>query len=255
MKRKINLKKLDLRSVKAKFIGYDDRSTAYILQEFNSQKIVKARNVIFKENEIQSFSAKETINPENSNLVSPNMDFESDRSNDEDTKIPVQDRVGENAATPVVQNQNEVEENLEVDEAALPRESRNRRPPERYGNPYSFNTTQQEQTAAEPKTYEEAVKSPKAKYWKQAMQAEVESLQNNDTWTFVDRPKDKNVLPGKWVYRVKYGPDGQVDKYKARYVAKGFAQVEGLELVPWNANSKIRRQDYCGSREVRRKPP
>ena len=52
------------------------------------------------------------------------MDFESDRSND--------DRAGENATTPVVQNQNEVEENLEKDEAALPRESRNRRPPERY---------------------------------------------------------------------------------------------------------------------------
>ena len=47
-----------------------------------------------------------------------------------------------------------------------------------------------------PKTYEEAVKSNKAKQWKEAMQAEVESLENNDTWTFVDRPKDKNVLPG-----------------------------------------------------------
>ena len=62
------------------------------------------------------------------------------------------------------------------------------------------------------------------------MQAEVESLENNDTWTFVDRPKDKNVLPGKWVYRVKYGADGQVDKYKARYVARGYAQVEGIDF-------------------------
>ena len=62
------------------------------------------------------------------------------------------------------------------------------------------------------------------------MQAEVESLENNNTWTFVDRPKDKNVLPGKWVYRVKYSADGQVDKYKARYAAKGFAQVEGLDF-------------------------
>ena len=62
------------------------------------------------------------------------------------------------------------------------------------------------------------------------MQAEVESLENNNTWTLVDRPKDKNVLPGKWVYKVKYGADGQVDKYKARYVAKGFAQVEGLDF-------------------------
>ncbi len=83
------------RSVKAKFIGYDDKSTAYILQEFDSKKVIKARNVIFKENEIQSFTAKETISTENPNLVSPNMDFEDDRSNDDDTKIPVQGRVGE----------------------------------------------------------------------------------------------------------------------------------------------------------------
>ncbi|CAB4033966.1 Retrovirus-related Pol poly from transposon TNT 1-94 [Paramuricea clavata] len=129
MKRKINMKKLDSRSVKAKFIGYDDKSTAYILQEFDSKKVIKARNVIFKENEIQSFSARETMSPDNPNLVSPNMDFEDDRSNDEATKIPVQARVGENDKTPVVQNPHQVEENPEEDEVALPRESRNRRPP------------------------------------------------------------------------------------------------------------------------------
>ena len=229
MKRKINLKKLDSRSVKAKFIGYDDRSTAYILQEFNSQKIVKARNVIFKENEIQSFSAKETINPENSNLVSPNMDFESDRSNDEDTKIPVQDRVGENAATPVVQNQNEVEENPEEDEAALPRESRNRRPPERYGSPYTSNVTKEE-NVQEPRSYNEAVNSSQAENWRKAMKAEYDSLIDNNTWTLVDEPEDQQVLPGKWVYKVKYGANGQVDKLKARYVAKGYAQIEGLDF-------------------------
>ncbi|CAB3994020.1 Retrovirus-related Pol poly from transposon TNT 1-94 [Paramuricea clavata] len=135
MKRKINMKKLDSRSVKAKFIGYDDKSTAYILQEFDSKKIIKARNVIFKENEIQSFSARETMSPDNPNLVSPNMDFEDERSNDEGTKIPVQARVGGNDKTPVVQNPHQVEENPEEDEVALPRESRNRRPPERYGLP------------------------------------------------------------------------------------------------------------------------
>ena len=61
------------------------------MQELESKKVVKARNVIFKESEIQSFSIKE----ENPNLVSPNMDFEEDRSNDEDTKILVYDKMGE----------------------------------------------------------------------------------------------------------------------------------------------------------------
>jgi hypothetical protein len=231
MKRKINLKKLDSRSFKAKFIGYDDKSTAYILQEFDSKKVIKARNVIFKESEIQPFSAKETITPENPNLESPNMDFEQDRSNNGATKTPVQARVGENEATPVNRNQDEVEEeeNHEEDEVSLPRDRRNRRPPERYGLSYTFNTTK-EGNVQEPKSYEEAVNSPHAEDWKNAMQAEYDSLMDNDTWTLVDKPEDKQVLPGKWVYRVKYGANGQVDKLKARYVAKGFAQVEGLDF-------------------------
>ena len=58
----------------------------------------RVRNVIFRESEIQSFSAKETISLENPNLVSPNMDLDNDRSKDEDTKIPVQGGVGENNA-------------------------------------------------------------------------------------------------------------------------------------------------------------
>ena len=53
---------------------------------------------------------------------------------------------------------NEEEDN---EEQPLSRANRNRRPPERYGNPY---TTQQEETVAEPKTYEETVNSSKAKY-------------------------------------------------------------------------------------------
>ena len=197
MKRKDNLKKLDPRSVEAKFIGYDDKSTAYILQEFESKKVIRARNVIFKESEIQSLSAKESINTENPNLVSPNMDFEDDLSNDENTKIPVQDKAGENnTATPVVQNQPETEGNPEEEKIPLPRESRNRRPPERYGLSYTFSMTKEE-NVKEPKSYNEAVNSPQAEDWRKAMQAEYDSLMNNNTWTLVDEQEDQQVLPGK----------------------------------------------------------
>ena len=164
-------------------------------------------------------------------MKSPSLDLHDEQLNEK----PVGDEVGEmRNEVPNVpdlvpdQPQNEKEDN---EEQPLPRANRNRKPPERYGNPYTFSTTQQEETVGEPKTYEEAVNSSKAKYWKQAMQGEVDSLENNKTWTFVDKkPQDKNVLPGRWVYKVNYSADGDVDKYKARYVAKGFAQVEGLDF-------------------------
>jgi hypothetical protein len=103
------------------------------------------------------------------------------------------------------------------EEISIPRANRNRRPPERYGNPFTFKTTQEE-TVTEPKKYKDAVSSTQAKYWKQAMQAEFESLEDNNTWTLVREPKDRKVLPGKWVYK------------SSRYIAKGFAQVEGLDF-------------------------
>ena len=61
------------------------------------------------------------------------------------------------------------------------------------------------------------------------MQAECNSLIDNNTWTLADEPEDKQVLPGKCAYKVKYGANGQVDKLKARYVAKDYAQIEGLD--------------------------
>ena len=61
------------------------------------------------------------------------------------------------------------------------------------------------------------------------MKDEVKALQDNGTWDLVRPPTDRDVISGKWVYKVNLGPSGQVDKYKARYVAKGFKQVEGLD--------------------------
>ena len=62
------------------------------------------------------------------------------------------------------------------------------------------------------------------------MQAEVVSVENNNSWAFVDRPKDKNVLPGKWVYKLKYGANDQVDKYKATISFKSSWDTCGFTL-------------------------
>ncbi len=112
---------------------------------------------------------------------------------------------GNNTTTPVVQNQHEVEENPEEDEVLLPRERKNRRP--RYGLPYTFNVTKEE-NVQERKSYNEAVTSPHAENWRKAMQAEYDLLMDNDTWTLVDESEDQQVLQGNWVYKVKCGASG-----------------------------------------------
>ncbi|GAA0167754.1 transmembrane signal receptor [Lithospermum erythrorhizon] len=61
------------------------------------------------------------------------------------------------------------------------------------------------------------------------MQCELDALEQNETWEVVDLPKGHKPIGCKWVFKVKYKPDGSVDKYKARLVAKGFNQIEGVE--------------------------
>jgi hypothetical protein len=76
----------------------------------------------------------------------------------------------------------------------------------------------------EPTTFEEAVQK---KQWKEAMMEEHQSIMKNDVWEIVPRPKEKSVVTSKWVYKIKHAADGSVDKYKARFVARGFSQKEG----------------------------
>lgn len=45
----------------------------------------------------------------------------------------------------------------------------------------------------------------------------------NDVWEVVPRPEDKSVVGSQWINKIKYVVDGNVEKYKARFVAKGYA--------------------------------
>ena len=190
-----------------------------------------SRNVIFDEREIESLDIKQVPNEENVDFQSPNLDLENFLLQRDNIHKPTKDQVGENKENQTNADEEAQEEEVVDNEAEnqLPRTARSRHPPERYGYSYNSNTVQ-ERDVDEPKTYQEAINSVEAESWDQAMQTEYDSLVENNTWTLVDKPKNKKVLPGKWVYKVKYGPNGQVDKFKARYVAKGFAQVEGLDF-------------------------
>ena len=61
------------------------------------------------------------------------------------------------------------------------------------------------------------------KEWKDAMIEEYQSIMKNDVWDVVPRPKGKSVVTSKWIYKIKHVVDGSIEKYKARFVARGFS--------------------------------
>ena len=81
----------------------------------------------------------------------------------------------------------------------------------------------------EPKTYKQAVDSREEKDWRRAMQEEIDSINENDTWILTSLPPDRKALRGKWVYKIKRGPAGEILRYKARWVVRGFEQREGID--------------------------
>ena len=86
-------------------------------------------------------------------------------------------------------------------------------------------------TTPEPRSYKEALQAPDAKMWMEAIQDEYNSLQSHNTWEIVDVPRNRRPLTTKWVLKKKLGPGGELIKYKARMVARGFQQVEGYDFT------------------------
>lgn len=62
------------------------------------------------------------------------------------------------------------------------------------------------------------------------MKAEYNALMNNKTWTLVELPPHRKAISCKWVFMVKENPDGSINKYKVRPVAKGFHKKFGFDF-------------------------
>jgi hypothetical protein len=67
--------------------------------------------------------------------------------------------------------------------------------------------------------------------WRKAMELEMKALHHNGTWELVPLPSTKKTIGCKWVYMVKFNPDGSVEPLKARLVAKGYTQTYALIMM------------------------
>ena len=61
------------------------------------------------------------------------------------------------------------------------------------------------------------------------MEDEMSALHNNGTWELVSLPAGKTTVGCRWVYTIKYLPDGTIERHKARLVAKGYTQTYGVD--------------------------
>nr|GFB24857.1 hypothetical protein [Tanacetum cinerariifolium] len=82
-------------------------------------------------------------------------------------------------------------------------------------------------TSVEPKTYKDALTQA---CWIEAMQEEIYKLERLDVWELVPRPNKVLVITLKWIYKVKLDELGGILKNKARLVARGYRQEEGINF-------------------------
>ena len=77
-----------------------------------------------------------------------------------------------------------------------------------------------------PKNIQEAICDPK---WREDVYEEMKALKKNDTRVLFYLPVGKKTVGCKWVFTIKFKVDGKIERYKARFIAKGYTQTYGLD--------------------------
>jgi len=81
----------------------------------------------------------------------------------------------------------------------------------------------------DPTSYDEAMRSANSSKWLEAMREEMKSMSSSGVWDLEEISKGAKTVGYKWVYKTKYDSQGNVERIKARLVAKSFTQREGID--------------------------
>ena len=131
------------------------------------------------------------------------------------------------APTPTEEEVNDDDHEASDQVTTEPRRStRARSAPEWYGNPVMEIMLLDN---GEPSNYEEAMVGPDSNKWLEAMKSEIGSMYENKVWTLEVLPEGHKANQNKWIFKKKTDADGNVTVYKARLVANGFSQVQGVD--------------------------
>ena len=191
--------KFDSKARKCIFLGYGQVTKGYRLYDPVQRKVVRSRDAKFNENVKEGeHSTLDVRNDSDYRLI---LDFTDDVEAGPQPDIPTE---------------------AEAPEVPARRSGRQKRPPNFYGR-------EECNVLLTPTNFKEAASSSEKSKWKSAMDTEMKSMEENDVWDLVPLPAGRKIVGSKWVYKVKTGADGLIQRYKARLVAQGYTQRFGTD--------------------------
>ena len=262
---KVKVRKLDPRAREALFLGYVESSRAYKLWDGELQKVVISRDVVFDEfssgvcgnvGDANTLDTDEDIvsldieNDNNTSDNSPSSETPESESGESSNSEPSDEELHESpdSTSPKTETppspSDDSSESGELPTNQVHSQQQPRPEPRRSGlvrNPvsewwkamYSAGITSHAHVATNiPNFYKQPVNGPKVAFWKKGIDKELASHRKNRTWTLVPRSDATNFITSRWVFNVKQLPDGNgtlCEAAKARLVARGFQQIEGID--------------------------
>lgn len=225
-------RKLDDKSEKMKFVGYDMQSKGYRMTD--GKKVIVSREVHFLSQPTKKPTENEALQPEEESFDLPIFEEINEPEEQVQEEIEAASEAGDSDADEDLfesaeeggTDESEIEElDVEEEQVQIPRRSarRNLGVPPAYLQDYA----RQANNERDPKTYREAISSKNAEEWQEAIQEELKSIEQNDTWELVDLPKQRKAIGSKFVFKSKTDSNGAVIRRKARLVARGFTQKYG----------------------------
>uniref|UniRef100_A0A2N9GX95 Uncharacterized protein n=1 Tax=Fagus sylvatica TaxID=28930 RepID=A0A2N9GX95_FAGSY len=209
--------KLDDKSEKYVFIGYDPSSKGYKLYNPSTKKVIVSRDVEFDEEGIWNWNTQEE----------EKYDFFPFPEEEEQVnEVPEMPTTPPPSPVSPVHESSSSSSSLEGSSSERPRGFRSLQ------DLYESTENIDDITLfclfadCEPTGFKEAVQDKK---WRNAMNEEIKAIKKNDTWELTTLPHGKKAIGVKWVYKMKKNAKGEVERYKARLVVKGYSQQQGID--------------------------
>ncbi|KAJ9560164.1 hypothetical protein OSB04_005324 [Centaurea solstitialis] len=234
--------KLDTRSLPCIFVGYSSTQSAYYCLDPTTRKIYVSRHVRFVETSFpynqlvsnqtpSSYPKPDSWCPISLPILIPStldnqVTYDSvSLQQSPNSSHPITEAVTQTESNPTIDSQSSSQQPPPLPTSSIFTRSKNHiyKPNPKYANP---TITQLKPT--EPTTVAQALQDH---LWSQAMLDEIRALHKLGTWDLVPPESGQNLVKCKWVFRIKYKPDGKIERFKARLVVKGFQQRPGIDYT------------------------